>query len=215
MQIYCDDLDLDPQIVTYFLYLLAKISYLLLQRLRDEENVVKELGFEEKKWGIYKKSQQYRDFLQSVNGDLTVCGKFMHQRRKEIIDMLSEDPSHITKAFQLKNDHLIEVLSENHENLKDLKKKFDWTLEKIVREVGKKLECLYELLKMNEDENAKDQIILAEDLMILFAIKKYFKWEEKKDLNFNKFIEDRQYLENEVLMERIFEGYEYFKYETK
>lgn len=211
LQNQADSLDLDPQFLSFLLFLLAKLSFLLLQILKSDECVVKELALEEKKWAIYRKSLQYKEFIRNISNDFAICAKFMQQKRREIIEMLAEDPCQLLKLFGLKNNQIIDILSQTQENLKEFKEQFDFTLKRILTELEEKIKEMI-CKKEEDDEFIRENVTLAEDLMMLFSLKKYFKWQEGKEINFNKFIEDRQYMEVETIVKRVFQGFEDFRY---
>lgn len=210
LQNQADSLELDPQFLSFLLFLLAKLSFLLLQILKDDECVVKELAIDEKKWMIYRKSLQYKEFIKNIGNDFAICAKFMQQKRKEIIEMLAEDPCQLLKLFGLKSNQIIDILSQTQENLKEFKEKFDFSLKRILKELEEKIKEM--ISKQEDDEFIRENLTLAEDLMMLFSLKKYFTWQEGKEINFNKFIEDRQYFEVKIIAKRVFQGFEDFKF---
>jgi len=196
--------DFEPQNLAFFLYLLAKLSLLHLQSLRDEDNLMKVFKFEEKEWNVYKKSKMYKDLRTSFENDVTICNKFFQRKKKEILEMINED----YKDWRLSGgvEVIIDLMSQNQRNLKVFRETFQRILKKVLGEI----EC--GLVKEDEMEETEiEKLALAEDLMILFAVKRCFKWEDGKELNLNKFVEDRQYMKVARLKERVLEGLKVLK----
>ena len=208
-----ENFDLEPQNLAFFYFMLAKLSFHHLQNLRDEESLILDFGFDEKEWIIYKKSLQFKEMKKSFENDNEICGKFFRRTKKEVIEMLSEDSKQFLKISKINGNTLMDLLSGTQENLKTFREKFEWVLKKVLLEMEDNIkEMKIRMIDtVDDEEKMKEMLSLAEDLMILFGVKQHFKWEEGKELNFNKFIEDRQYMEINVLMKRITEGFNVLK----